>query len=93
MSGFFVCRKEVVEGVDLRPVGFKILLEVLARGAYRRVAEVPYVFQPRRAGATKLDLDAQVAYLRHVWALRWGRCGRLPGDATPPRACCWPWAH
>jgi dolichol-phosphate mannosyltransferase len=91
MSGFFVCRKEVVEGVDQRPVGFKILLEVLARGAYRRVAEVPYVFQPRRAGATKLDLDAQVAFLHHLWALRRDRPAATSGRRSLPRWLVWGW--
>jgi dolichol-phosphate mannosyltransferase len=84
MSGFFVRRKEVVEGVDQRPVGFKILLEVLARGAYRRVAEVPYVFQPRRAGATKL-------VLHHLWALRRDRPAATSGRRSLPRWLVWGW--
>ena len=39
MSGYVVVRRDVVVGTDLDPVGYKILLEVLARGDVRRVAE------------------------------------------------------
>ncbi len=52
-SGFFALRREVVEGVRLDPVGFKIGFEVMARGHYRRVVEVPYAFTDRELGASK----------------------------------------
>jgi len=44
LSGYFALKKEVVCGVDLHPIGYKILLEVLALGHYHRIAEVPYTF-------------------------------------------------
>ena len=47
LSGFFLLRKDVVDGVVLNPVGYKILLEVLVRGRARRVESLPYVFQRR----------------------------------------------
>ncbi len=74
MSGFFLFRREVVAGVDLRPVGFKILLEILVRGRWSRLTEVPYHFEAREAGESKADLDQGVAYLRHLRDLR--LCGR-----------------
>ena len=40
MSGFFLVRRAVIEGAPLRPVGYKILLEVLAKGEYQKVVEV-----------------------------------------------------
>jgi dolichol-phosphate mannosyltransferase len=59
MSGFFVLRPEAVvryvRGVDVN--GFKFLYELLAiSGGRLRVEEVPLAFQPRIAGASKLDL-------------------------------------
>ncbi len=66
LSGCFVLRRSVVEGVALRPVGFKILLEVLARGRYRSVAEVPYVFEARGAGQTKATARQGLDLLRHI---------------------------
>ncbi|MDR7563237.1 MAG: glycosyltransferase family 2 protein [Armatimonadota bacterium] len=69
MSGFFAFRRSVVEGVELRPVGYKILLEILARGHFRKVAEVPYVFEARAAGHSKLSLQQNLDYLRHLLRL------------------------
>ena len=70
MSGFFLFRREVVAGVDLRPVGFKILLEILVRGRWSRLTEIPYEFEAREAGESKAGLDQGVAYLRHLRHLR-----------------------
>jgi len=69
LSGCFVVRRGVVEGVALRPVGFKILLEILARGRYRRVAEVPYIFEARCAGQTKATLRQGLDLFRHIAVL------------------------
>jgi len=72
LGGFFALRRATIDGVELRPVGFKILLEVLARGRVHRVAEVPYVFQPREAGESKADFRQMKLYLRHLTRLRFG---------------------
>ncbi len=69
LSGFFLVRRAVVDGVALRPVGFKILLEILVRGRYARIAEVPYTFGPRAAGTTKVTLRQGLDYLRHLAVL------------------------
>ncbi len=69
MSGFFAFRRSVVEGVRLEPVGYKILLEILARGKVRRVAEIPYTFEARAAGQSKLTLRQNLEYLRHLLRL------------------------
>lgn len=69
-SGFFLCRRQVVEGLELRPIGFKILLEILAKGKYKRVREVPYVVEHRRTGSSKLGVSEQLGYLQHLWELK-----------------------
>ncbi len=71
LSGFFALRKGVVEGVKLDPIGFKILLEILVRGKYEHVTEVPFVFRGRERGKSTFTLKEQVNYLRHVWRLAW----------------------
>ncbi len=53
-SGYLVFRREVLEGVSLDPIGFKIGLEVMVRGRYRTFVEVPYMFADRTRGASKL---------------------------------------
>lgn len=75
MSGFFALRRAVVEGVTLQARGYKILLEVLSRGRYRRVREVPYQFGRRRAGESKLGASVMWDYLQQLWKLALRRDG------------------
>ncbi|BAD86098.1 dolichol-phosphate mannosyltransferase, fused to membrane-bound GtrA-like domain [Thermococcus kodakarensis KOD1] len=79
VSGFFALRREVVEGVELNPVGFKILMEILVKGHYNNVREVPFTFGLRKAGESKLGSRTIVNYLRHIYRLmRWeGEIDRL----------------
>lgn len=55
-SGFFFFKREVIEGVPLNPLGFKICLEVLVKGNYQTVMEVPYTFCDRISGKSKMGL-------------------------------------
>jgi len=72
VSGFFALRREVVEGVELNPVGFKILMEILIKGNYRKVVEVPFTFGLRKAGESKLSGKTIFNYIKHVIRLmRW----------------------
>lgn len=66
MSGYFFMRRGVVEGLRLDPVGFKIGLEVLVKGKYGRVVEVPYVFHNRKLGKSKLNPAEYVNYVKHL---------------------------
>ncbi len=54
MSGYFLIKRSVIESVNLKPKGYKILVEVLARGKYKTVVEVPYVFDDRKECCSKL---------------------------------------
>ena len=78
MSGFFLVRRERLATSELRPHGFKILLELLVRSAPLRVAEVPYTFGERVAGQSKASLREGWRYLVHLLRLRVGvlRVGR-----------------
>ncbi len=66
MSGVFFVRRSALEGARLNPLGYKILLEVLAKANYQRLAEVPYVFQERERGASKLGAKQYIEYLLHL---------------------------
>lgn len=70
-SGFFMLRREVVQGVQIKASGFKICLELLVRGSARTVAEVPYVFADRAAGQSKMNYREAVGYLAQLWQLFW----------------------
>jgi dolichol-phosphate mannosyltransferase len=58
MSGFFMIRRDVVDGLAprLSSQGFKVLLDLIAtsRGPLK-IVEVPYQFRERLAGESKLD--------------------------------------
>ena len=72
MSGFFILKKSVIEGVTLKPIGYKILLEVLARGRYQRVVEVPYTFEERTEGGSKMGPKQVWQYVIHLLRIRLG---------------------
>jgi len=69
LSGFFAARRALLDGTELglRPRGYKILLEVLARSRGRlRVREVPIRFEDRRRGTSKFGV---VQGLEFLWQL------------------------
>jgi hypothetical protein len=92
-SGFFLVRREAIEGVQIAAGGFKICLELAVRGRIRSVAEVPYVFVGRTAGESKMNAREATGYLtqlRSLLALRWAkgapprpRYYRVPPDEAP----------
>src|SRR5208282_204594 len=66
MSGMFMVRASALRGAQLNPLGYKILLEVIAKAHYKKLVEVPYVFQERERGASKLGMRQYVEYLQHL---------------------------
>lgn len=70
MSGFFAVHRAAVPVELLRPRGFKILLEILARSERLTVREVPFRFAPRTAGASHASLGQGVAFLTQLLRLR-----------------------
>ena len=71
LSGFFVFRKTVIDGVTLSPIGYKILLEVLLRGKADVITEVPYTFRERERGQSNLNFAEQINYIKHLMRLLW----------------------
>ena len=69
MSGFFMFNREVVAEAQLKPTGYKILLEILMVGKFQSVAEVPYTFVTRERGKSKLNARQQIDYLKHILSL------------------------
>jgi dolichol-phosphate mannosyltransferase len=65
-AGYFLVRRQVIEGVELRPRGFKILIEVLARGHHGAVVEVGLPYEGRKEGHSKFRSRQVVEYLAHL---------------------------
>lgn len=81
-SGFFLIRRDLAKGVTISAGGFKICLELLIRSAPRLVVEVPYVFQTRTAGESKMNFKEALGYLAQLKDLRaYRREHRLPRPA------------
>jgi dolichol-phosphate mannosyltransferase len=71
LGGFFLVRRSIAQAVSLRPIGYKILLEILVRCPWETVSEVPYAFQPRQFGDSKADLRQGLQFLEHLRTLIW----------------------
>lgn len=69
MAGFFCVRRAGLRLSALRPIGYKIALELIVRHRWRRVVEIPIAFTDRAAGKTKLNVGEQLRYLRHLGRL------------------------
>src|SRR5919199_796579 len=71
LSGFFLVRNEAISGIQFRPTGFKILLEILVCAPELKVVEVPLNFRARNAGVSKANLGQGLEYLAHLVSLFW----------------------
>src|SRR5712692_1580712 len=69
LGGFFLLRRALLADVSLRPIGYKILLELLLRCPWRQVLEVPYQFQARAHGQSKATMQQGIQALRHMLRL------------------------
>jgi dolichol-phosphate mannosyltransferase len=81
MSGFFMLRREVLEGLlrRLSGQGFKILLDILASSPRPlRFRELPYEFRERQRGESKLDALVTWEYMMLI-------ADKLIGHIVPVR--------
>jgi dolichol-phosphate mannosyltransferase len=69
LSGFFLCRRRVIDGIEFRPVGFKILLELLVCVPWLRVRDVPLDFAARTEGSSKASARQGLLFLGHIRSL------------------------
>lgn len=71
MSGFFAVRAAYVEAVreELRPEGYKVLLELLARTPVEDIRERGYTFREREAGGSNLGVREYLRFVRHLGRL------------------------
>jgi len=74
MSGYFFLRKGIIHNISFTSKGFKLLLEILVKGNYRNIAEVPYVFTKRMTGNSKLGIGEYWQYLKllgHLYKVKY----------------------
>jgi len=67
LSGFFLIRKELIEETEIAvPSGYKILLEIISQHDNLKICEVPYVFQSRVRGESKLSKKEILSYVKQL---------------------------
>jgi len=74
-------RRSAIEGIELNPLGYKILIEVMARGRLPWIGEVPYVFNER----TQVEAKPPQASIWITCAISSGcepRCCRSSGSSV-----------
>ena len=65
-SGYFFFKRDILDGVTLDPMGFKIGLEIMVKGNYKRWKEIPYIFKNRTTGKSKMNFDEIKHYLSQL---------------------------
>ena len=62
-SGFFIIKRSIAEGTTIKAGGFKICLELIVRGGVRSLVELPYRFDDRELGQSKMSTREAAGYL------------------------------
>lgn len=70
LSGCYLFRRSTVAGIELRPLGYKTLMEILARGHASTVADCGYTMSRRLRGESKVGAAHWLLYIRHLFRLR-----------------------
>lgn len=76
MSGYYALKKDVINNSKMNPprdsrvaTGFKLPLEILAKGDYESVKEIPYNFSDRKSGKTNMGAYSIYIYLKQSLGL------------------------
>ena len=72
MTGYFLVDRTRLDLDNLRPRGFKILLEILARNDVA-MTEVPFDFAERSAGSSKASVRQGLRFLAQLSVLKFGK--------------------
>ena len=82
-SGFFLIRRSIAQGVQIKAGGFKICLELLVRGWPTRLVEIPYRFDDRELGESKMSKKEAAGYLfqlKDLYGVRWNGPAKAARD-------------
>ena len=65
-TGFFAIKKALINNVALKPIGWKIALEIMVKAKPKYIKEIPITFKPRMFGKSKLSIKEQINFLWHI---------------------------
>lgn len=66
LSGYFFLRRSVVDGVPLSADGYKILFEILCKGVYAGIKEIPFHFRKREHSVSKLNFREHWLFFKQL---------------------------
>ena len=75
-SGFFLIKHDIARSVSIKAGGFKICLELIVRGWPTKLVELPYQFDDRELGESKMSAREASGYLvqlKDLYLLRWSQ--------------------
>jgi dolichol-phosphate mannosyltransferase len=78
-SGFFLIHRTIAQSVTIKAGGFKICLELIVRGWPTKLVEIPYQFDDRELGESKMSTREAAGYLvqlKDLFLLRWSSLNR-----------------
>lgn len=72
LSGFIALRKKTyLSATVLKPIGWKVALELMVKCKCKNIKEIPIHFSKRVHGHSKLTSKVILDYLAHIWRLAW----------------------
>jgi len=78
-SGVFIIKRSIAKGTTIKAGGFKICLELIVRGGAHTLVELPYRFDDRELGQSKMSKREAAGYLvqlRDLYLERFFKSGR-----------------
>ena len=86
MSGFFAFKKNVIKELNFDALGYKLLLEILVKTKGINIKEIPYTFENRKSGSSKLDNSTIIDYFKSVFRLyKYGKISEQQEGRTSVR--------
>lgn len=71
LSGYFFLHRDVIKYMTLTSPGYKILLEILVKGDYSKVTEIPFTFRNRQFNVSKLNLQEYYLFIKQLCFFGW----------------------
>lgn len=66
LSGYFFLRRDVLGDMTLTSPGYKILFEILVKGRYSKVKDIPFTFRTREFSQSKLNSSEYFLFLKQL---------------------------
>jgi dolichol-phosphate mannosyltransferase len=65
-------KKDILRNLTLRPLGYRVIMEIIFKAKHAKICEVPIVFERRKAGKSKTDMIEALRTLRYITELKFG---------------------